>query len=341
VNDREELPSAKPRAAATELEEAQAPPALVGGGEVGMRDRMAQVQSSRQQVGAELLFRTTGGRLGTAPADRIAAQRQQATQHLRRPVQQMRGGAPQGGQAEVKDTHAAAENGVSGPASALPHMQEIQRAFGKHDVSQIEAHVGPEADAATQGMGAKAYASGNQVALGGEGTDLHTVAHEAAHVVQQRGGVQLAGGVGRDGDAHEQHADAVADRVVGGQSAEALLDGAAKGGGAAGVQRKPLGGAPVQLARPGDKKAAQALTGGVVAKKPPKLKKGERAGGFPFGNYQKALDQQDKSGKAITYTEYDVNVYDGVKRDAERIVVGSDGRCWYTSNHYTSFTEVK
>lgn len=307
---------------------------------------MASVDASRRQVGAELLFRTSGGRSGTPPAERIASQRQLATQHLRRPVQQKLGG-PERSSADAESTHASAERGVSGPASALPHMDSIQRAFGRHDVSQIEAHVGSEADAATQEMGAKAYASGNQVALGSGGTDLHTVAHEAAHVVQQRGGVQLAGGVGRDGDAHEQHADAVADRVVKGQSAEALLDRAAKGGAAKGgspaadVQRKPLGGAPVQLAKPGNKAAAQALLGGVVAKKPPKLKKGERAGGFPFGNYQKVLDQQDKNGKAITYTEYDVNAYDGVKRDAERIVVGSDGRCWYTSNHYTSFTEVK
>ena len=53
---------------------------------------------------------------------------------------------------------------------------------------------------------------------------VHTVAHEVAHVIQQRGGVRIAGGVGTAGDAHEQHADAVADLVVRGASAEALLD---------------------------------------------------------------------------------------------------------------------
>ena len=72
-------------------------------------------------------------------------------------------------------------------------------------------------------MGAEAYATGDHIVLG-RGNDLHTVAHEAAHVVQQRGGVQLKGGVGEAGDAHERHADAVADRVVAGQSAEDLLD---------------------------------------------------------------------------------------------------------------------
>jgi hypothetical protein len=53
--------------------------------------------------------------------------------------------------------------------------------------------------------------------------DLFTSAHEAAHVVQQRAGVQLRGGIGEVGDPFEQHADAVAERVVRGESAEHLL----------------------------------------------------------------------------------------------------------------------
>jgi hypothetical protein len=72
-------------------------------------------------------------------------------------------------------------------------------------------------------MGARAYATGNHVVLSGA-SDLHTVAHEAAHVVQQRGGVQLKSGVGEVGDAYERNADEVADAVVQGKSAEALLD---------------------------------------------------------------------------------------------------------------------
>jgi hypothetical protein len=54
--------------------------------------------------------------------------------------------------------------------------------------------------------------------------NLHTAAHEAAHVIQQRAGVQLKGGVGEVGDPYERHADAVADAVVQGKSSEALLD---------------------------------------------------------------------------------------------------------------------
>src|SRR5262249_27359282 len=47
---------------------------------------------------------------------------------------------------------------------------------------------------------------------------------EAAHVIQQRGGVQLKAGVGNAGDQYERHADTVADLVVQGKSSESLLD---------------------------------------------------------------------------------------------------------------------
>jgi hypothetical protein len=140
---------------------------------------------------------------------------------------------------DTTSVHAAAAKGVATPASSLPHGDTIQRAFGRHDISSVQAHTSPEAGASARAMGADAYAAGSHVVLGGR-SDLHTVAHEAAHVVQQRGGVQLKGGVGAVGDAYEQHADAVADRVVAGQSAEPLLDqmsGGGHGGGA--VQRAP------------------------------------------------------------------------------------------------------
>ena len=70
--------------------------------------------------------------------------------------------------------------------------------------------------------GASAYAKGKQVAFAGT-PSLRTVAHEAAHTVQQRAGVQPEGGVGRVGDPYEQQADRVADAVVAGRSAEPLL----------------------------------------------------------------------------------------------------------------------
>ena len=138
--------------------------------------------------------------------------------------------------------HETAERGTSGSGGALPHLSAIQRSFGKHDVSGVRAHVGGAAAEASAALGAHAYASGNSVAFA-QAPDLRLAAHEAAHVVQQRGGVRLADGIGRTGDAYEQHADAVADVVVRGDSAEALLDTMAHRGSAGGsaVQRQVRG----------------------------------------------------------------------------------------------------
>lgn len=119
--------------------------------------------------------------------------------------------------------HALAEHGTSGTANAIPFLDQIQRSFGSHDVSGIKAHNDGAAADAARGMGATAFATGDRVAFAGT-PDLHTAAHEAAHVVQQRSGVQLYGGVGQAGDRYEQHADAVAAKVVAGESAVALLD---------------------------------------------------------------------------------------------------------------------
>jgi Domain of unknown function (DUF4157) len=127
-----------------------------------------------------------------------------------------------GATTSTSQIHEAAQRGVSGAGQQLPHLTEIQQSFGSHDVSGVRAHVGGAAADASNKMGANAYATGDSVAFGSS-PDLHLAAHEAAHVVQQRGGVQLKGGVGQVGDPYERHADAVADLVVQGKSAESLL----------------------------------------------------------------------------------------------------------------------
>ncbi len=131
----------------------------------------------------------------------------------------------------------------TGGAGRLPYLDKIQLAFGHHDVSGIRAVIGGGGGAAAHEMGAEAFARGETVTFQ-SAPDLELVAHEVAHVVQQRGGVSKAGGMGEDGDSHEQQADAVASLVVAGKSAERVLDGI---GGAQGrsagqgtvVQRKP------------------------------------------------------------------------------------------------------
>jgi hypothetical protein len=112
------------------------------------------------------------------------------------------------GKRSVDGVHQLADQGLSGSAATLPHLDQIQRSFGHYDISGVEAHIGGPAAQASERMGAEAYATGNHVAFRSS-PDLHTAAHEVAHVIQQRGGVQLAGGVGRAGDSYEQHADHV------------------------------------------------------------------------------------------------------------------------------------
>jgi len=116
-----------------------------------------------------------------------------------------------------------AQEGVRSASGPLPHGEAIQRSFGRHSVSNIRAHVGGAATDATHAVGATAYATGNRVAFD-RTPDLNTAAHEAAHVVQQRQGANLPGGVGANGDRYERHADAVASLVTRGLSAESMLD---------------------------------------------------------------------------------------------------------------------
>ena len=164
----------------------------------------------------------------------------------RRIIQRRASQRQEGGGAGHDDVgmQAAAARGLSGGGGPMPHGEAIQRSFGKHDISHVQAHTDGAAAEGAAAMGAEAFASGSQVAFGGA-PSLHTAAHEAAHVVQQQAGVQLKRDDGAEGGAFEQHADAVADRVVRGESAEALLDQVAArgkpaggGGKAGGVQRK-------------------------------------------------------------------------------------------------------
>lgn len=128
--------------------------------------------------------------------------------------------------------HHAANQGTAGAGARLPFLDRLQEAFGPaYDLGSVQAHVGGPAADACDRIGATAYASGEHVAFRGN-PDLHTAAHEATHVVQQRAGVALNGGVGQVGDAYERQADAIADAVMRGQSAAPLLG---PGGGGAGA----------------------------------------------------------------------------------------------------------
>src|SRR5690606_1217797 len=86
------------------------------------------------------------------------------------------------------DPLSTAAAGVRGASAPLPYFGAIQASFGRHDVGHVQAQVGGAAADASQALGASAYATGDRVAFAGA-PSLHTAAHEAAHVVQQRAGV--------------------------------------------------------------------------------------------------------------------------------------------------------
>jgi hypothetical protein len=138
----------------------------------------------------------------------------------------------EGATADAGTIKSAAAAGFSGASTSLPHQDKIEQSLGV-DLSHVKAYVGGPAEQANKSMGASAYASGDKVAFKAA-PDLHTAAHEAAHVIQQAAGVSLQGGVGKAGDQYEQHADAVADRVVSGASAIDLVGSGDSGG--SGVQ---------------------------------------------------------------------------------------------------------
>jgi guanyl-specific ribonuclease Sa len=76
-----------------------------------------------------------------------------------------------------------------------------------------------------------------------------------------------------------------------------------------------------------------------------KIRKGEPAPpgntnwGKPFENRAKSLPTTDPAGKPITYREYDIDPSFGGPRNGRRIVVGSDGKIYYTSDHYNTFID--
>jgi hypothetical protein len=147
-----------------------------------------------------------------------------------------------GGSRDAALSHQVAAAGIRGVGRPLPHLEQIQAAFGGHDVRQVRAFTGGAAATTSEALGAEAYATRERIAFRSAGPSLHTTAHEAAHIIQQRRGIHLPGGFGRAGDSHERHADLVADRVVRGQSAESLLGRPIGPGSFASptVQRAPL-----------------------------------------------------------------------------------------------------
>jgi guanyl-specific ribonuclease Sa len=69
-------------------------------------------------------------------------------------------------------------------------------------------------------------------------------------------------------------------------------------------------------------------------------------GGRTFHNYgtngEEALPRRDSRSKSISYREWDVNPkIAGRNRGPERLVTGSDGSAYFTSDHYRTFIKIR
>ena len=82
------------------------------------------------------------------------------------------------------------------------------------------------------------------------------------------------------------------------------------------------------------KKEAEALgwQGGSVEK----YKKGAAIGGNRFGNYEGKLPNQN----GIKYTECDIDTKGSSSRGAKRLIFSSNGKYYYTDDHYETFKEI-
>ena len=65
-------------------------------------------------------------------------------------------------------------------------------------------------------------------------------------------------------------------------------------------------------------------------------------GGRRFGNYEGVLPKTAADGRRLQYQEWDIHPHrEHVNRGAERLVTGSDGRAWFTGDHYGHFVEMR
>ncbi|MEL6180091.1 MAG: DUF4157 domain-containing protein, partial [Myxococcota bacterium] len=107
-----------------------------------------------------------------------------------------RSGAP----SDPKEVTSIAAQGLSGTSQALPYRERLESGFGV-DLSGVRVHTDAAAVQASRAIGAQAYTMGNNIALAQPNPSQELMAHEVAHVIQQRAGSGPASGVGQVGAA--------------------------------------------------------------------------------------------------------------------------------------------
>lgn len=124
--------------------------------------------------------------------------------------------------AEARTLTGIARQATRGADQAFPHSSRIAAGFGRYAPQGLRALVGGAAAIAGDALNADAFMLGNRAGFA-RAPNLRLAAHEAAHAVAQAHGAAPTGGVGAPGDRGERLADAVADRVASGGSAESLF----------------------------------------------------------------------------------------------------------------------
>ncbi|WP_405930678.1 DUF4157 domain-containing protein [Streptomyces sp. NBC_00827] len=77
--------------------------------------------------------------------------------------------------------------GIGDSGEVLPRTARLERQFAGYDLSTVRVHSGGAAEQANARLHSRAYTLGEHIALG-RSADPGLLAHEVAHVVQQRGG---------------------------------------------------------------------------------------------------------------------------------------------------------
>jgi hypothetical protein len=124
--------------------------------------------------------------------------------------------ASRGSELSVDQIHEAADRGTSSSGQSLPHRSSLESAFGT-SLASVQVHSDSLAAQASQAMGAEAFTIGEHIGLASPSPSLGLLAHEVAHVVQQRAGAGPASGVGQVGDSFETEAHSAAEAVTRGQ----------------------------------------------------------------------------------------------------------------------------
>ncbi|MGZ9255479.1 MAG: eCIS core domain-containing protein [Candidatus Binatia bacterium] len=97
-----------------------------------------------------------------------------------------------------------AKTGLQGQGESLPFRAPLEQSFGV-DLGSVRLHAGPQAQTACDRLGAEAYALNDRIALRAA-PSFWLLAHEVAHIVQQRGRAGAKGAADANSEADADRA---------------------------------------------------------------------------------------------------------------------------------------